>query len=1571
MSVRPQPLTISVLGDFRVVKGGQVCELPPSRKTKALLAYLAVTARPQRRERLCEIFWDLPDDPRGSLRWSLSKIRSILKSDGDDPLEADRNSVLLRPNAIETDYSTVMNLGPAQFDHLPLDRMETLAGLFRGRFLEDLSMPNCHEYEAWRVSHSDILELTARRLFRALVDRLRNTPEQAMIFLHELQRLDPEDQNLVQEAEEFAEAARRMVAGGIAGSAHVHIQADPAETASAMETPADQPDETATPASMDSRAGIAFCTTRDGIKLAYAQSGAGPPLVRAAHWMSHLSYDEESPIWRHWIQSLQSEYSFLRYDERCNGLSDWVAEDVSFEAMITDLEAVVDAAGLDRFTLLGVSQSCAVSIAYAVRHPHRVSGLVLYGGYARGWRKRADAREIALREALATLMREGWGRDNPIFRQLFAQRFVPGATAEQLSWFNELQRRTVSPENAWRLQSMAGDIDVTALLPHVKVPTLVIHGRGDLISPFECGKEFAAAIPGAQFVPLESENHILLSHEPAFEAFVRALRIFTDDIRRRPAPRPAAVESRRLVTVVAVDILHPLDAVEDVDPEKTARTIAPLVAEAARIMVEHGGFLVSRHQSDLTCVFGAHVPMEDFARQACLAALAVRTAIESGGDHLARARIALDTGEVIVHSLPDGPEGLGSVSGSPVRSVWRTIHTMRQSTIAATRKTRDAAGGYIETRQMPRSGFTSLPRGQHFFEVIAARRAATRWQLRADRTLTRLVGRETELALLRDVWRRVQSGHGKAVAIMGDPGIGKSRLCYEFLDREMSDTVRVAQGGALESDAGMALGLVQKLLKSLCGIPDGSPAREVAEALARLVSDVDADPRMLSPLSYLCGIPVDDDVAWNSLPVSDQTHRAGEAFRNIIMLAARKQPLVALVEDLHWADPESQSILKRAIENIEPHAILYLLTARSTTKLALDQAGSLSVIRLDPLETSAAETLALELLGDDSQLRELARHLAIHTSGTPLFLEETVWMLRQSGRLSAMDFSLPNFADGQDIPATVQSMIAARLNGLSASDREILKAASIIGMDFPVAILRDVVPLSQGEFESALHRLRESHFVVELRSFPATVYGFRHELVRAVALRGLLMERRKLLHERVLRVIGSLHPDYAREHAERMCEHALQAEAWTEAVGYLMQAADRALKRSANQAALSYADQALRALEEWPHGPQRHRAELDIQKLRGVAWMGVKGWSAGEVIEACERVEALCDELGDETELFTALRGRSQYYMMCGEPQRSLNTLSRCLDLENGPPKRERDLEGHHLYWTNAFFMGNHCLAAEHTQKAMGVYDPAVDHHLTYKYSGHDPGACCHMFAGMTAALQAQPCAAVRHCEHAVRLAADLSHAMTNALAYWGLGLTQMLLGNPEPAMDATCRSIEICREYQTPLMLGVTTFQKGWADFALGNRLDGLREMEDGLAAIRATGAGLGLPYFMAIYGDACSCCGRHDSGLATVEQAVARARETGALLQLPEMIVIRSDILQRQGALDAQEKERSLREALEVARSQEAGTMVLRIVNRIAAHHAETGKKSEAAALVAEHAGLITSMHGSREAALAQSFI
>ncbi|MCA1573855.1 MAG: alpha/beta hydrolase [Acidobacteria bacterium] len=272
---------------------------------------------------------------------------------------------------------------------------------------------------------------------------------------------------------------------------------------------------------------IHFCTTPDGVRIAYATVGEGPPLVKAANWLNHLEFDWRSPVWRHLLEEFAHNHLLVRYDERGNGLSDWAAEELSFESFVGDLESVVDALGLSRFSLLGISQGGAVAIAYAVRHPERVSHLILYGAYALGWAKRgAPAEEIERRQAQLTLTRLGWGQDNPAFRQLWTTLYMPDATPEQMQWFNDLQRVSTSPENAARLFRELGNIDVLDLLPQVKVPTLVLHCRSEAVAPFEEGRRIAALIPGARFVPLEGRNHLLLEGEPAWEKFITEVRRF-------------------------------------------------------------------------------------------------------------------------------------------------------------------------------------------------------------------------------------------------------------------------------------------------------------------------------------------------------------------------------------------------------------------------------------------------------------------------------------------------------------------------------------------------------------------------------------------------------------------------------------------------------------------------------------------------------------------------------------------------------------------------------------------------------------------------------------------------------------------------------------------------------------------------------------------------------------------------------------------------------------------------------------------------------------------------------------
>jgi pimeloyl-ACP methyl ester carboxylesterase/DNA-binding winged helix-turn-helix (wHTH) protein len=270
---------------------------------------------------------------------------------------------------------------------------------------------------------------------------------------------------------------------------------------------------------------IKYCRTPEGVRLAFAIAGSGPPLVKTANWLNHLEYDWETPVWQHVVHGLARKYTLIRYDARGNGMSDWDVETVSLEAWVSDLETVVNAAGINRFPLLGVSQGCAVSIAYAVRHPERVSHLILYGGFALGMAKRSpEQRE--LKAAMTTVMRYGWGSGNPAFRQMFTAQFMPEATPEQAAFFNELQRRTTSPECAARYFEASGEIDVTELLGKVTMPTLVMHARGDARVPFELGRALAAGIPRARFIPLQGQNHLFLEHETASERFFEEIELF-------------------------------------------------------------------------------------------------------------------------------------------------------------------------------------------------------------------------------------------------------------------------------------------------------------------------------------------------------------------------------------------------------------------------------------------------------------------------------------------------------------------------------------------------------------------------------------------------------------------------------------------------------------------------------------------------------------------------------------------------------------------------------------------------------------------------------------------------------------------------------------------------------------------------------------------------------------------------------------------------------------------------------------------------------------------------------------
>ena len=527
MASRQSVLEISLLGELAVHRDGAAVPLPASRKTRALLGYLALSARAHRRERLCEMFWELPDDPRGALRWSLSKLRAIVDDADAVRLAADRENVALLHDRVAIDLTAAARLLDADGAS---DAVAAALIALRRPLLDGLDLPGSATFTAWLVAQRDaaaglrgrLLQHRATAAGLAAEARWRwcrewlecdpYNPEAATWLIDSLGQLDrPKEAEHARRAFKATMAEAGLELPGGFGTARaragedVHIR----ELA---------------------RQKIRFCNAADGVQIAYACVGDGPPLVKAANWLNHLELDWHAPIWAPLFQELARDHCFIRYDERGNGLSQGEPADISFEAFVRDLETVVDAAGIERFPLLGLSQGCAVAIEYAARHPERVSHLILWGGYAAGWRATAgsDAELIAEREAIITLVRSGWGRDDAVYRRMFSAEFLPGATADELTWFNDFQGATVSAANAARFLEVFADIDVRDRLAQLDVPTLVMHARGDRRIPLAIGHQLAAQIPGAEFVTFASDNHLLLGREPASKLFVAHIRQFLE-----------------------------------------------------------------------------------------------------------------------------------------------------------------------------------------------------------------------------------------------------------------------------------------------------------------------------------------------------------------------------------------------------------------------------------------------------------------------------------------------------------------------------------------------------------------------------------------------------------------------------------------------------------------------------------------------------------------------------------------------------------------------------------------------------------------------------------------------------------------------------------------------------------------------------------------------------------------------------------------------------------------------------------------------------------------------------------
>lgn len=519
-------LEIRIFGGLALFYAGEELPLPSSRKTRALAAYLLLASGRHSRQALCDLFWDSVDDPLAGLRWGLSKLRPLLNAGDVERLLSDRSHAWFDPVEVHLDRERLVDTS----DQAAISESDAEAvwEATSGLVLDGCDLPNLPDFSAWiEGQRNEATRLRARLARRFAKDR--NLSWQARdTWAERWTGISP----FSHDAAVTAFGARHFSAGrdaaAVLGSKLTRSFLDAGlEPPKLMIDPA--ADKPAAPALAGQR--IRFVEGKDNVCIAWASVGdaANPPLVKAANWLNHLELDWEAPIWSPLFRELSRSHRVIRYDERGCGLSDWDVENIGFDEFVEDLEQVVDVAGLERFPLLGISQGAAVSIAFAAKHPERVSKLVIFGGYDTGWRYTATPDEVREREAVMVLTETGWGSDNPAYRHMFSRTFMPDANAEEYAWFDEFQRLTTSPRNAVRFLEAFSTIDVRDLLAQVQCPTLVVHSRGDLRIPFATGRSIAARIPDAELVGLDSNNHLLLGREKASEEFVERVRAFLAD----------------------------------------------------------------------------------------------------------------------------------------------------------------------------------------------------------------------------------------------------------------------------------------------------------------------------------------------------------------------------------------------------------------------------------------------------------------------------------------------------------------------------------------------------------------------------------------------------------------------------------------------------------------------------------------------------------------------------------------------------------------------------------------------------------------------------------------------------------------------------------------------------------------------------------------------------------------------------------------------------------------------------------------------------------------------------------
>jgi class 3 adenylate cyclase/predicted ATPase len=1038
---------------------------------------------------------------------------------------------------------------------------------------------------------------------------------------------------------------------------------------------------------------------------------------------------------------------------------------------------------------------------------------------------------------------------------------------------------------------------------------------------------------------------------------------------------------RKTITALFADIKGSMALLEDLDPEEARRFIDPALQLMMDAVHRYEGYVAQSLGDGIFALFGAPIAHEDHAQRALYAALRMQEDLKRYAERLRRdrgltleMRVGLNTGEVVVRSIRTDDLHTDYVPiGHSTGLAARLQSLAPGGAIVVSESTYKLTEGYFEFTSLGTAQIKGVNAPVSLYEVAGVGPLRTRMEVVARRGLARFVGRVRELEQLERAWEQARGGQGQIVAVVGEPGLGKSRLCYEF-------KMRAAPGGLLLETFSVSHGkaypylpLLELLKRYFQLAPQDDEQRRREQVTGKVLT---LDRRLEATLPYVLALlgDVEATAALAQMDPQLKRQRTFDAITQVLLRESLKQPLLLLIEDLHWLDRETEAWLQILAERLATVRLLLLVNYRPEYQHVWGSKTYYTQLRLDPLGPAEAQELLTSLVGEEdgahggAALQALKHLILDKTEGNPFFIEEIVQGLVEQGVLvrEGAGGEQPPVARlarplaGIQLPPTVQAVLTARIDRLPAGEKALLQTLAVLGKTFSWSLLARIGAQPEEELLGRLAHLRAAEFVYEQPAFPESEYTFKHVLTQEVAYNSLLLERRQALHERTAQAIEALYADRLAEHYEALAHHYGRSGNTPKAVDYLQRAGQQAAQRSVHAEAIAHLTAALDLLQTLPESPERLQQELLVQATLGPVLSVAKGYAAPEVERSFTRARELCQLVGDTPQLGPVLWGLHRFYLMRAEHRTAQELAEQLLRLSQHTPASPLFLAAHAGLGSALVFQGEQIAARGYLLQELSLSDAQERRGLAFRY-GMDPGVLRHGWAAFDLWTLGYPEAALQQSQAMLALAQELAHPFSVGAALVSAAIVQQCRRDLPGTQAWAEATLTLATEQGFPYFMGWSAILRGWALAMQGQAEEGLAQMRQGLAACRATGAEGFRPLWLALLAEASGHAGQGDEGLRAVAEALAAVHTTGERWWEAELHRLQGELLLIQGADRGDwradptgpsliaEAESCFQRALDVARCQQAKSFELRAAMSLSRLWQRQGKRQEARDLLA----------------------